>query len=103
MFIFRYKKNQFLAKLHFNSFRVFCHLEDDKAAAASIGTPLQIKFVFLHILLYHDGPALGHFSGICGDLVNEDALGVDVLGPRLAVEGHLLLRKKFGERGFADC
>ena len=58
---------------------------------------------FLHILLYHDGPALGHFSGICGDLVDEDALGVDVLGPRLAVEGHLLLRKKFGERGFADC
>ena len=29
-----------------------------------------------------------------GDLVNEDALGVDVLGPRLAVEGHLLLLRK---------
>ena len=28
------------------------------------------------------------------DLVNEDALGVDVLGPRLAVEGHLLLLRK---------
>ena len=28
-----------------------------------------------------------------GDLVNEDALGVDVLGPRLAVDGHLHLRK----------
>ena len=28
-----------------------------------------------------------------GDLVKEGALGVDVLGPRLAVEGHLLLKK----------
>ena len=58
------------------------------AAAASIGTPLHIK--------ERNGPALEHFTGIFfGDLVNEDALGVDVLGPRLAVEGHLLLRKKW--------
>ena len=49
----------------------------------------------MHISCHHDGPALGHFSGVRGDLVNEDALGVDVLGPRLAVEGHLLLRKKW--------
>ena len=46
-------------------------------------------------LINHYGPALEHFTGIFfGDLVNEDALGVDVLGPRLAVEGHLLLLRK---------
>ena len=39
---------------------------------------------------------LVHFSGVFGDLVEEVALGVDVLGPRLAVESHLvaILRKK---------
>ena len=43
---------------------------------------------------YHGGSAFGDFTGVFGDLVNEDALGVDVLGPRLAVEGHLLLLRK---------
>ena len=44
-----------------------------------------------------------------GDLVNEDALGVDVLGPRLAVEGHLHLRKPktdsnyVKQRHFVEC
>ena len=42
---------------------------------------------------YRGGSAFGDFTGVFGDLVNEDALGVDVLGPRLAVEGHLHLRK----------
>ena len=48
---------------------------------------------------YHDGPDLEHFTGIFGDLVNEDALGVDVLGPCLAEQKHLLLRKS----GFQLC
>ena len=39
---------------------------------------------------------LVHFSGVFGDLVDEEGPGVDVLGPRLTVEGHrvAVLRKK---------
>ena len=46
----------------------------------------------------------------CDDLVNEAALGVDVLGPRLAVEHQFLLplRRKMAsisvkEISFAEC
>ena len=72
-----------------------CHLEDRKAAAASIGTPLRIKDLFSStcqgvIMVVQHFEILLEFLG---DLVNEDALGVDVLGPRLAVKGHLHLRK----------
>ena len=44
-----------------------------------LGRPCNIKEILLLVFFIH--------------LVNVDALGVDVLGPRLAVEGHHLLRK----------
>ena len=71
------------------------HLEYQKAAAASIGTTLQLHIKDLFSCIYrtkscHDMVMLVHFIGVFGDLVDEVALGVDVLGPRLAVEGHLV-------------
>ena len=80
--------SQIMTMLSTVSIEDFGHLEEDNAAAASIGTPLQWSNIMMDMveLFCH--------------LVNVDALGVNVLGPRLAVEGHLhtllskMIRKK---------
>ena len=64
-----------------------------------LGRPCNIKEILLLVFFIHmQYHAISLMFFI--HLVDVDALGVDVLGPRLAVEGHHLLRKKWQLKDF---